>query len=287
MSVTSFVEIWDARRSVETGNRSEGAISHFRSFLVTTNNALDDGAVVLASGDTIGTQHANDPNAYLEHREAINDPNHRLVWRVNLEYSSSRTRTTSPLTEPAVISWGFAQFSRPAIKDRDGSAIVNSAGDPFDPAPEIDDSRLFCRVTKNVPAVPEAILKNMMNKTNTDPIVVDGVAIGTNRAKVQALTVSPKRIRNGIIYRTLEYELHLNFATGGWTLSELDRGFREVDGTSGTRKAIVNDSDSSDPSQPVLLNGSGGVLSDPTAATAEYVDFEVYEETSFGPLPFV
>ena len=282
MGVISNVEIWDARRSVESGNRSEGTVSHFRAFLVETSLASDDGAVVLASTIVIGTRHPNDFNAWLEHREAINDPKHRLIWRANLEYTSIRTRAINPLAEPAQIAWSTAHFTKPAQKDRNGEGVVNSAGDPYDPASERDDSRDVATITKNVAVIP-SWYGDYSDAVNSNAGSIDGRTVAVGTAKIFDKRISPKRIRNGIIYRTMEIEVHFN--PDGWDISELDRGFRELDGTSGNRKAIVNDADSSDPSQPVLLNGSGGGLSNPSASNAVFIDHEVYNQRDFSVIP--
>src|SRR5262249_15878222 len=63
-------------------------------------------------------------------------------------------QSAGPLFKRPDVRWGFANFQRPGIWtiDNPSRAIVNSAGEPFDPPVEIDDSRLVLTLVRNEPA---------------------------------------------------------------------------------------------------------------------------------------
>ena len=71
-------------------------------------------------------------------------------WTVTAEYSSEFTLAENPTNDPATITWGSEQFQRVVVVDKEGDAVVNSAGDPFDPPIMADDSRRVVTVTKNL-----------------------------------------------------------------------------------------------------------------------------------------
>jgi hypothetical protein len=185
-----------------------------------------------------------------------------------------------PTDDSAVITWGSEQFQRPAVFDRSGNFIVNSAGDPFDPPNMMDDSRRVVTVQKNLAVVPTWIL-DYQDAVNSDSFTVDGVTIGIGLAKMQTVTVGERNRRNGTVFRTVSFTIHLQ--REGWLLRPLDAGFREI--AYGGLVNIKNPGDEELPGAPVPLNGSGAALASPSFSTCVFLPFEVYATRAFSSLP--
>lgn len=278
MSVLSFLEIHDGRDGSDQLGKSGVIRNYTRVYRAVTSDDHDDANVVVAhaSCPRLGSVYPYDIGAWCISRRA-SSPNKRL-WLVTVNYSSAKEMEEDPNSDPPQFQWSTQQFQRPYVKDRDGKAIVNSAGDPYDPPIEGDDSRWTCTMTRNVNAVPTWLL-TYIDAVNSDAFVIDGLNVTAGSAKVQGIQIGPERKRNDISYRQLS--ITLSFAKT-FAKEVLDAGFRYKDDAE--RKAITND-DGSDPSAPVPLDGAGGVLANPTEDNAVYNTHEIYSEQNFASLP--
>lgn len=265
----------DSRAMNELGLRS-----YTRGFWLTTTSKSEGPYTVGSHGSLpqIGDAHNEDSSAYCRRLTVERAAGWRL-WKVVAEYSSEFELSPTPTSDPAIITWNTEQFQRVAYTDKNGHAILNSAGDWFDPPAMIDDSRRIVTVQKNLAAVPTWIL-TYQDAVNSDIFSVGGVSIAIGQAKMQSIAVSKVQSRNTTTFYQVTFTMHLQ--KSGWLLSILDAGYRFKSGTK--RYNIVND-DFTLPTTPVPLNGSGDVLSNPTPATAVYRDFSVYETKAFSTLP--
>lgn len=261
-TTNGFVRTYARQFKLETSLQSEGPVavgSH-------------------ASLPRIGSAHPEDPGAW------CNSLTPKCVagwkaWVVDASYSSEREMNEDPTAEPAIITWNSEQFQAPAVKDRNGDSICNSAGDPFDPPLQGDDSRRVVTVTKNVPNVPPWILA-YQDAVNSDAFSLEGVTIAVGKAKMQAVAVGERQFRNDVSFRVVSFTLHLQ--KNGWNLKPLDAGFRKLVGA--VREVIIGDDDEPVPA-PVPLDGSGDVLTDPSTTNNVFLDFEYYAELPFSVLP--
>jgi hypothetical protein len=159
-----------------------------------------------------------------------------MVWEATIEYSSQShmtrpTKTTKTHSRPqqaARIKWTTTQFTKPLTRDVDGNAIINSAGDYFDPPIEIDTSRWSIVIEKKVAAVPSYIL-SYANTINEAAITIDGVVIGEKVAKLSEISISEKDTAQGEEFYTFTYRLELaNADEGDWVVKVLDQGLHEI-----------------------------------------------------------
>jgi hypothetical protein len=118
------------------------------------------------------------------------------------------------------------------------------------------------------------------NAVNSAAFVLDGIVIPMNYAMLSAPKIGWWQKRNGWAFRTITFQIKINKDT--WALRPLDAGFNYISGSQKIR--AIND-DGTDPAQPVCLNGSGGLLADPTPATAVFGSFNVYPAYDFNLLP--
>lgn len=271
MTVIYVEEISSGR----TAKNSKGVRSYQAQFCLITTSQTDRPYDVGShpSLPLIGSPHPDDPTAFCTDLDVVNsDP--WAGWTVTAAYSTEREISENPLLERAVITWGSDQFQRPAVIDKFGNLIVNSAGDPFDPPAMIDDSRVSCTVTKNVSAAPSWLLE-YHNATNSDSFIIDDVPVAARTAKVQAVSLGEWQSRSGIDYRVLSYTL--SFQYEGWPLVLLDQGMRKI---SGSKRVPIPNADS-----PVPLDGTGQPIAEPTYLNAVSGTFYVYREVPFSALP--
>lgn len=282
MSVTSFKQIHHGR-SGETSTKSGKTIrTYTRTFRVVTNSNFDDAAVV--QGDPrcprVGNLYPWDRAAYCKSISPRNEGFSKRVWIVTATYSTEREITENPLHEAAEIDWNTEPYQRAYYKDRDGKAILNSAGDYYDPPVTGDDSRWVVTITKNLSSVPKWIL-GYRDAVNSDGCYIDGIYVAAGYAKIMAVRVSKWQSRNEIWYRTLSLTIALSDI--GWAREELDQGFREIDPTDTTKKKRRRIKDGSKyVCSPVLLDGSGHVLENPTPDSAKFNTHHIYREKAFG-----
>lgn len=271
--------------TARTATNTKGVRSYTRAFKLETTDKTDGPfAIGSTSGlPRIGSVHPEDSGAWCTTLRVDNFAPYK-GWRVTAEYSSEMELAENPTNDPALIRWDSEQFQKPAIFDYNGEAIVNSAGDPFDPPNMMDDSRRVVTVTKNLASVPAWIL-TYQDAINSGPFTIDGVSVATGLAKMQRVAVSERQTRNGTSFRTVDFTIHLQ--KNGWKLEPLDAGFREREatGTPPELKNIKNPNDDELPGAPVPLDGSGRQLADPTPANCVFLDFDVYEPKDFSILP--
>lgn len=210
--------------------------------------------------------------AYVRSKEAKRDQQQPLLWNVDVRYSTAtetqqRQVAENPLDRPAVYSWDNVQYQKVARKDVEGAPIKNSAGERFNPAPEIDDSRPVLRVERNEVSFNEARAIDYQDAVNTD--MFHGFDPG--KAKV-AKIAGTSEYENSVHYWKVVYEIH--FRREGWLLSVLDEGTFYL---SGGEKKLFKDAQGQF-LHTGLLNGSGG-----QAAVGYYtfINFYVYKERPF------
>lgn len=209
-------------------------------------------------------------------------------WTIEAEYSSKPIRENqqeeNPLNRPAQIEIDTSSYKRAIWQDIESKAILNSAGDYFDPPIEIDQAFWTFRVKKNVADLPTWIL-DYENAVNNSAITIRGLSIPQHTGKLSNIRVGDLKIEGD--YQYFEFSYTLEVRRDKWIpLKVLDQGLRFKDETN--RKHIM---DNSTPPRPVtsprLLNGSGAVLSDPTPSNAVYREFTVYYARNFSILPGV
>lgn len=277
MAVTLLGEDTEARYAQNT----KGVRTYRRAFKLQSNDKTDGPYEVGSTSGLplIGDVHHEDASAWCVSLTVENFAPYK-GWRVTAEYSSEHEIDNTPTDDPALITWDSEQFQRPAIFDSSGNAIVNSAGDPFDPPLMMDDSRRVVTIIKNLSAVPSWIL-TYQDAVNNASFTLDGLTIGAGLAKIQRVAVSERQIRNGTTFRQVTLVMHLE--KNGWLLEPLDAGFRE--NVSGSLQNIRNPGDDELPAAPVPLNGAGMALDNPSVTNNVFLSFTVYETKDFSVLP--
>jgi hypothetical protein len=209
-------------------------------------------------------------------------------WTIEATYSSKPIKENqaeeNPLNRPAQIEIETASYRRAIWSDINGNAVLNSAGDYFDPPVEIDVGYWTFRVKKNVADIPTYLL-DYENAVNNAAFTIRGLSIGQYEAKLSNIRVGDLKIEGD--YQYFEFSYTMERRREKWIpLKVLDQGLRFK--SEANRKHIM---DNSTPPRPVtsprLLDGNGAVLSDPTPTNAKYREFTVYYARNFSVLPGV
>ena len=284
----------------ETGrNRSaennEGDRSYTRAFILKTTSQSDGPYAVgsHASLPVIGSSHPEDSTAYCN-RIRVDDTWPGRGWTVTCDYTNQRIlHPTDPEQDEILISFQSEIYQEVVTVDINGTAILNSAGDFFVEAPMRDAARLISSIKVNLTSVPAWIL-SYQNAINDAAVTVGGLSVGQYEAKMQNIQVSERKYRGPTAYYELSFDIHIN--KDGWIYRPVDNGLRylaeipnestsDSDDTIMALKNIVNAGDQQEVTTPVLLNGAGGVIADPSPATAQYLTYHIYPELDFTVLP--
>jgi hypothetical protein len=127
-----------------------------RTFVARCNTLNDDIATLRgAPGIDIADFYPSDVGALCNHIDPVQRAKpESMVWDITVSYSSETQDPSkecqNPLDCPAEISIDSQQFQRPVDFDISGNPLLASNDEPFDPAPQMDDSRIIIVIEKNV-----------------------------------------------------------------------------------------------------------------------------------------
>lgn len=296
MSVVRCAEDWKGRNGTFENVTNNRVV---RKFFVRTDDKYDNQFTITSyfatdMGITFLSPHP-DANIYTcRSLDADQRDDSPFAWDVTCTYSTEplnedeEDKPENPLDRPARITWDSEVFQKFTNRDKDGNVMVNSAGDPIE-AIEVDDIRWVISITKNFASLPAWVL-TVPNSVNSSAVNISGVSLPARTVKVGHLHIGELQVENDIPF--YEVTVELSYKPGTWDEEVPDEGFNVSDGsgnvsnTDRTRIMVEDDNgDLSPPTEAVLLNGSGGVLANPTSASAVMLNKRVYQELDFSGLP--
>jgi hypothetical protein len=298
MAVLTFDEIAPGRDGAEQFKEKKGVTRYTRTFLVRTDTNTDEASVIFAhaSCPNVGDVYPYDADAFCTDVRPVQHKA-KTVWRVTARYSTEYELSDNPLNDAAEIEWNTEPRQKAFWKDRDGNAILNSAGDYYDPPVEGDDSRWVATVSKNLAAVPAWTL-TYKDATNSDQFTLDGLTIAIGVAKLSRIRISKWQERNDIDFRVVTFSIAID--ENGWAAELLDQGFRELDGCTGAGsgsgsgsgsgecdegRVHITDKNGDPVVSPVPLDGNGCALDCPTPETAVFRTHHIHKVMAFSSLP--
>lgn len=177
----------------------------------------------------------------------------------------------------------------PAVKDKDGKPILNSARDPYDP-PIPKDSRLFTLLGRiNVLDLPDwlfewgTVVNSAAVKIYFSPTKFRTCAART--LKFISCPIPEEKKEDNYTFFELRPRFEYNHAT--WDAKPLDMGLRILNGSDEQEDILIPDTDGINrrPTAPVHLNGSGAQLNPVTVDTVVTRTHKIYEEKDFTVIP--
>lgn len=159
-----------------------------------------------------------------------------------------------PTDRPAREWMEFDLIQIPAIKDKDGNIIANSAKDPFDPPLMIDQSVSVMVFQKN----KELTMAQLATHADTYVGHVNSLTFKGKPPRsllMKPLRVQPLTSENDKLFFPVEYRIAIAPNGGLWEETPVDQGWRYLDGGV---KVVPRDADGYAPAEPILLNGIDG-----------------------------
>lgn len=189
----------------------------------------------------------------------------------------SQVFPANPVDHPIKISWGFARYEKVVEEDTDGKAIVNSAGDYFDPPITTDDTRPVLKIVRNEATYDPILADNWKDRVNEDAWWI----FKPGTVKAGEFTAELAYNPECGFYFVVSYEFEIN--PDGWKRKVLDQGLRTLDPDTDKVAAILDDK-GQPVSSPVLLDGNGGKLA--SGDDPVFMEFEIYKTATFADLNF-
>lgn len=241
-------------------------------------NCPDIGAV--HPSDTAAVCHSRSVSSVVRFRDSAGVIG--LQWIIKLTYSTEVTFFENPLNEPALIWWTGEQYQKPAEFNRTGDVIVNKANTPVKGL-VVQQTRPIINIRKNVSTSAIGLITDgtTVDHVNSLAFTIDGNTIGINFCKYKFIGLSIDKIRNGVAYRTFDFQFHLR--ADEWKVHFPNEGLYQknlinptvtgpwptVDGT-GAQGTIP---------LPLDINGTQLASTDP--ADVITLDEDVYDEIDF------
>lgn len=280
----SFVNVVEDHEARSMSQDEKGNLSYRRRLIYRTDNVFDgpDTLRLYPGFPTIGSMYASgwdsNPWALCRSIEAKPRDGDQLTWDVDATYSTALDATQigdNPLLKAPTYSWSFAQFTKPAVVDKDNNAVANSAREQYDPPIEVDDSRPVLSIQRNQASFNISVILNYVDAVNSD----SWFGCNPRQAKMQNIQAT-NRTENGYTYWDVSYEVHFRQET--WDIKPIDRGFHRLR-SGGTWEHIL-DHRGQKVTQPKWLDGTGEVNN---TSTPVFRTFRIYREVSFGALGLV
>lgn len=247
----------------------------FDSATAGANAAIE--AVGILPGDRYVTSTESYPYSFAQSISAqIVDQDGR-GWDVTVNYSGEYDPGQFP-EDPTLwavqVHWSGSQFQETADRDGDGSPILNSAGVPFNPGLQKDDSRPLLTLVRNERTFDEKLAARFRDKTNLD----DFWGYSPRCAKCKPIQASRTLDKKIGWYWVVTYQFEFN--EDKWTRKVLDAGTMQLNADGD--KLIPITRNSALVSEPVPLDGSGRPLD--VGGEPVYLEFDVEEGVNFSDL---
>lgn len=283
MAIVDCLEIWGDRQGMQDG---DGSRAYTRYFRVTTNSGQDGPLTVMqAPGLPQLYDNYSDPSGVFDigctcvkvtPRQDQGDP---FTWLVVCDYDTSFIDALlgdkNPLNRRATKNWAPEKFQEPYDRDALGTAVLNSAGEPFDPLPVRDATRLVLTIERFEQSFDQQEALSYADTVNAESF--QGFAAGL--VKCDSITGN-EHLENAILCYHVRYIFH--FDELGWVDFILDAGYKQIDPADATKRIVIKDKYFQPYSSPTPLDGLGHPLA--AGAPPVFLQYDPYPQKSFIPL---
>lgn len=197
----------------------------------------------------------------------------QVVYRTAGDFTTSSPPAENPLDRPTVYSSGISSFTFDAVDDEDDEAITNSAGEPFNPPPQVLGLQGSFTATKYFDRDRLLDFYTLCGPRKAAP-VNSAPFHGFPAGKVILVDwKSDPVVENG--YQVWK-EVFQFAVADQWFFNILNAGYYEI--VSGER-VLIRDKEGQPVSAPVLLDAAGAKL-DP-GDTPIYRQYYIHREFNF------
>ena len=236
--------------------------------------------------------HPEDPRARcirLTPSQSSEDP---TLWEVRADYAYSvdfagvdpridsqqlgvdpGSRQQDPMLRLNDYSISTAKRPWSIVQDQAGNAILNSAGDPFIPPPEIEIVEATITIGMNSLVAPTPAWLGSVGKVNSNSMIIGPYAFGIGTLRMAHITAQPV-----YEYLTPYWRWSIEFGyRPSWQFIVLDAGLRQLVG--GKLVPIYDPGTAIPTSVPLPLNGFGSALA--AGGVPQFRAFDIYPRVSF------
>ena len=291
MSAIEILEVADGvtgNASVESGQR------YTRVFQVElAAPSVDIPEILAASSATYtipayGEAYPTDGYAFVTNKTAEPHADNPCIWTVHVEYTVPKVNPDAPdspdapsggsggTTDPIVSqkkTWRLYAKTEAVLDDIAGATIVNSAGDPFDPA--FTQEKLYPElvIERTQRTFSPQWMLDYRGKRNSAAITIGGKVWAAKCLRVVDITATQPA---GQSAQSWQVTITIRYDPVFHDIRTLDVGLREK--VAGKMVPIMDGGQKA--TQPVLLNGAGRKLA-VGAAPVFLPRFEIYDTVSF------
>lgn len=225
----------------------------------------------------------------------------RAIWVCTVTHSSKPQQTNqfvpreNPLDQPPIISGNFQNYKKQAHRDKDGNPVQNSARQPYNPVPEIDDAFDTVVIKVNTASIDLAQRAGYRGKVNSDALW----GLVARQIKLAKWAWRKQRVGTGFSYIENTLEFHISYEQHptdphngpsgkiGWYTTRPDSGMIYYeDGTfDADHELHFSDREDHPKGEPGKLKDDGDRL--PDATPVNYNVFLLEPELPFLALPGV
>lgn len=200
-------------------------------------------------------------------------------WEVTVNYGpyDPGQFPQNPFQRPLEIAWSDSVFQTVVLYDNQGRAILNSAGDAFDPPVEADDNRPMLTVSRAEATYDPILTYNYRDAVNADPFWGFPPLVWKMKSRRGTRTYNPDAGTTSGYYWEVNYEFELNPL--GWTRWILDQGLKVAGAGGGAQAINAKDGGGENVTSPILLNGRGAIL--PAGAPPVFLPYNIYNILPF------
>jgi hypothetical protein len=272
----TYTRIWH----VITSSKDDGA----RAVAAVLPVSRGDFYAIGASGDAF---YESDPYAFVRSIQVEQQADDPTFWICTVEYGpldpqsggSDNPGSENPTLDPPRVEWDTEQREVIVDEDINGDAVVNAAGDRFDPPIVKDDDRDYLIIERSEQTFDPAIAAQYRKKLNASPFY--GFAAG--QVKCDKITASRDySTLIGVFYR-VRYEFAVNL--DGWKKRVLNAGMRQLNvGLTDYEPILIEDTGGTQVpvSEPVPLDATGRALA--AGGTPVWLEFDIYSTADFDAL---
>lgn len=266
MSIINVKENYKRRTLI----RAEGSLKMTRVFTVLFDGNDDPSNEPLLANTASGVPHYGDAHPfnqyiYVKQKNVTVNEEAPHYYEVAVTYSNAtllnndQETPVNPLSQPDEISRFFFSSEEKIDRGIDGKPITNSAGETSDPPLTETKYDLGVRIIQNKSSFDENQAADYIGTINNSNFRGHsaGTVRCTDRSAAEAWAGNQKYYRV-----TTEFRIRKKAIDGeeiGWKRRILDEGYRILAPTVTPKFLAIKDPDGNRPSEPVKLNGRGGM----------------------------
>ena len=192
-------------------------------------------------------------------------------WDATATYGpyDAANQPQNPTLRPLKITWSSTVREKVLVADSDGNAVLNSAGDPFDPPVVVDEYYPVVTIGRAEMTNDPALNFKYRSAINSD------VFLGADPGTVKCVPIEAELAFDQDIGWYYNKTYRFEFDQGGWNKGSLDQGLRSLAG--GIVSPIFAKGVAI--TEPALLDGSGKAL--PVSGAPVFLDFKRYASLPF------